>query len=339
MANDNLKKLIQKYRDEVDDYLGSVIGLYAFAESACWDETNKKRKTTSQYSIPHKFSDGEKDLTPDSAIQTDQDNGIIAEMKKHFNNEKENQFDQIKKYDTDLKGWWTTNGNISSHDLVLLCHLFSSVAAKDAYENWLNQKNLFKRNFAIVEFSYQDSGQKQNFVLRRMDGGKLSDDVHDEALRKTKIITPKVVENLFSKYKFYDADPPLFHTLILIYNYILPLLINQEDFEEINSKGKKSIETDAETIRNMLQDQFMPEDHYMTLPKLRWVVEALNFLVDIKLAAKLNGNKYNIIIGAPSKKDLYEYFVSKLLTSKKLKGKNRAVPGGQQELFNDSNGQ
>jgi hypothetical protein len=335
-ADKDLQKETQKQRDSIDDYLGSVMGLYAFAESACWDNINRQRKKDSKYSVPHIFSSEDKKITPDLAVQVDKNYGIVAEMKKHFNEKKEDQFEQIKKYDVILNGWWSDDGKISNHDIVLLSHLFSSIGAKDTYEEWVKQGNGFERNFSIVEFSYQDSGQKQNFVLRRMDGGKLSDSEHDENLRKTKIIPPQIVETLLSKYKFYDADPPLFHTLLLIYNAILPLLVKQEEFEEATGKKKKVVEISAEKIREMLQKQFLPADHLMTLPKLKWVLDALDFLEKIGVAIKLDKKKgiYKITIQPPPRKDLIEYFTSKMLSLKKAENKKTSAPNGQQDLFN-----
>lgn len=337
MSDKELQKLTQQRKDLTDDYLGSVMGLYAFAESACWDEINRCRKIGSQYSIPYKFSNGCNEQTPDSGIQISQDYGIVAEMKKHFNEESGNQFEQIKKYDADLTGWWTKDGKIKNHDLVLLCHTISSINAKDSYDDWIANGNSFTKNFSIVEFSYLDTGQKQNLFLRRMDNGKLSDEVHDDALRKGKVISPKIIEKVFSKYKFYDPEPPLFHTLLLIYNSILPILIRQEEFEEVTEKRKKTVETSAILIRDMLQEQFLPKNHYMTLPKLKWVIDALDFLVDIKLAAKLENKKYRITIQAPTRKDLYEYFIEKMISIKKSKDKIKNNANAQQELFDDVN--
>lgn len=329
--NAEIEKLAQQQRNEIDDYLGSIVGLYAFAESACWDESSRAKRKESQYSIPYKFKINEKEITPDSAIQLDSDYGIVSEMKKHFNESKPNQFEQLKKYDNDLEGWWTENKKIKTHDLVLLCHMFSSIGAVDNYKNWENEGNNFDRNFAIIEFSYMDSGQKQNFVLRRL-YGQLTDKEHDEALRKTKIIPPQIVERLFGKYKFYDVDPPLFHVPILIFNYVLPLLVVQEEFEENSGRQKRIVKVDVDTVKRILQEQFLPLNHYLSLPKTKWVISALDFLVSISLGVRLDEKNYQLILQAPTRKDLCEYFSSKLISKQNSK---QSVSTIQPDLFSN----
>ena len=223
------KELENEIRDQkglVDDYLGSVMGLYAFAESACWDEQTRSRLPSSEISIPRTMSYTENgevaNLTPDAVVQVTKDYGVVAEMKKHYNSsEKTIYIDQVKKYDRDLLGWWTESEQIGKHDLVLLTHYFSSTHATDAYRLWLTEGNSFQRKFAIIEFSHSDAAQ-QYFVLKRV-VGELSDKDHDEQLRQGKKIPESIINEVISKYKFYDGQPPLMHMLILTYCYTLPL--------------------------------------------------------------------------------------------------------------------
>lgn len=70
MPAKNLTKEIQEERDRIDDYLASVKGLYAFAESVCWDDQERLRLPDSKIGIPRKMNFGfGKDLTPDAVIQ------------------------------------------------------------------------------------------------------------------------------------------------------------------------------------------------------------------------------------------------------------------------------
>ena len=222
-----LEAEVQRHRNLIDDYEQSVRGLYAFASSACWDEALESIRPESEISIPRTMTplrkekdEAEKDggdkpeaqaappnVTPDGVIQITEDYGVVAEMRKHFREGDHEKYDQIKKYDQNLAGWWTSDKLIPVHDLVLLTHTFSSVDAKDAYEYWKKLDNSFDRKFAIVEFSHSQQGQNW-FLLRRVEGGELSDPIHDEALRRGKKIADQYLILLTSKYKFYDDDPP-----------------------------------------------------------------------------------------------------------------------------------
>jgi hypothetical protein len=262
-----------------------------------------------------KPADGGPNLTPDCVVQVSSEYGIVSEMKKHYKDDDLRPLRQIKKYDQDLIGWWTPSERIATHDLVLLTHYFSSTSAQDAFTLWLDNNDPYKRKFAIVEFSYSDQGQSY-FVLRRVTGS-LSDPAHDERLRRGVKIPETVFIEITSRYKFYDAKPPLIHMLVLLQDYIFPTLLSEDQYDEGFVESSKGIEVTVEDIRERLQEQFCDtrqEVRQPALPKASWVREALDTLVEMDLGRETDEeNRYMVYLRKPPAKDSVSYFTGKLL--------------------------
>lgn len=345
MPNESLS--LQGHRDLFDNYKHSVLGLYAFAQSACWDGAARSIRNGSCYGIPRKMThpgEGEKPatriVTPDAVVQASPAGGIVAEMKKHFPATVPVQpFEQIKKqYDAPLLGWWTSDESIPNHDLVLLTHVMSSVNAVDAYREWCKAGNSFSRSFAIVEFGLMQTGQLW-FMLRRVEGS-LSDAAHDEALRRSKNIPPDVMLDLFKRYKFMDSEPPLMYMLVTVFNYILPLFRTEEEFERASGGRHPTVEVTATQVRNKLEEQFCPpkvDSRQFTLPRIDWVHRTLEAFVRIGIATRIPGppRKYRISLKKPRVRDVMEYFAAKLLKAEE-KERKKAAPPAQGDLFSSS---
>lgn len=323
MTDEELQKEVQKHKDDIDDYYSSVLGLFAFAESACWDDEKRERTQGTQICIPRTMTkildDGDLNITPDSVIQISNEYGVVAEMKKHFNEFDHSCFEQMEKYDDNLVGWWTENEKIDSHDLVLLTHYFSSTDAIDAFKSWCEGGNSFKRPFAIVEFTWSEGGQRY-FSLKKIEGS-ISDSLHDEHLRKGKPIPEKIIIEGISNYKFYDADPPLIHMLQLIYDQTLTSFPEESEFDPVDGKQYPVISVSIKEVRDKMHELFVPEQHterQPKLPKKKWVKDALEMMVKIQIAEKdtQNPDRYKIML-KKRKKDTIEYFVHKI--SKKNK--------------------
>jgi hypothetical protein len=281
--------------------------------------------------------DQSKEVTPDAVVQVNNTYGIVVEMKKHFDREKLKHFDQVKKYDADLVGWWTQNERLATNDLVLMTHYISKTAATDAYNEWMSNGNSYVRPFAIICFNYS-TGSKEYFTLERAIGS-LSDKIHDEDLRKVKAIPNDIIKKIISKYKFYDAPPPAIHTMVLLLDYVLPTLPKEAEFDK--NSGQQS--TRVQLTLDEAQDQLshlcpQPTDSRDTkLPRREWVEVGLESLVECGIGEKVAGNppKYVLrLLTAHRRKDTKEFLVERFML--KLKSDLSAGPGGgsnQGELF------
>jgi len=322
---------IKSINAEYDDYLQTVAGLYAFCKSAIWDEANKKPRDKSTLKIPGKvYKAGDKDknaLTPDGLVIINDNYAVVCEMKKHFQLGKTSHFDQLKKYDTPLVDFWE-NKNIPNHDLVLLTHYFSKTAASDAFNEW-NKINKYERAMAIVEFSY--STQVKTYFTLAITTGRLSDQTHNEALRAVKKINDEHVSELLSKYKFYDGQPPLLYTMEVIYDYLLPLCINENEQLIAPSQG---FSFTSNQVRDYLQKLCIPQNENKqgnTLPKISWVKAALDKFVEIGLGKK-TGDEYILQLRTNSKDDT-KSFLGKLIFKKEIEKKKKTKTSNQIDIF------
>lgn len=333
---DRLVEEVKKARGLIDDYLGSVRGLYAFAEAACFDAAAKQRVGGSNYSIPRTMtlaSGGV--ITPDGVVQPRANYGIVAEMKKHFRDgDDDGYIDQVKKYDQDLTGWWTKGEKLTPHDLVLLTNILSTTNATDALEKWKKGGKSFTRPFAIVEYTYTDGAQRY-FLLRRM-AGALSDRTFDEALRRGKPVPDSVMVMLFAQCKLCDAKPPLMHMLVLLYMETVPLFVTEKDFESTTGRLRRHVTVTVAEVRDKMEEQFNPQvkgTRQPTLPKKEWVREALDALEDMELAKRDGREKFHIRVQRPPQKDALQWLVAKWLKAQDRKsGAKRPKDKAQVEL-------
>lgn len=334
---DKLAAEVKRERGLIDDYMGSVRGLYAFAEAACFDDATRQRVPGSQYSIPRSMDTvaGGPTLTPDGVVQPRIDYGIVTEMKKHYPDGDDGYIEQVKKYDQDLVGWWTKDEALTPHDLVLLTHMFSTTNANDAFEKWKSGARTFTRPFAIVEYGYVESMPQQYFMLRRM-AGALSDKSYDEALRHGKMIPDAIAVELFARCKLYDAKPPLMHMLVLVYMETMNLFVPREEFEAATGRLRKTVTVTVAEVREKMEEQFCPHLEGVRqprLPKKEWVREALEALQDMELAKREARDRYHVLIARPGRKDALTWLVARWMKAQDRKAGRAARDEAQGELF------
>lgn len=86
------------------------------------------------------------------------------------------------------------------------------------------------------------------------------------------------------------------HMLLLIHDYIIPLLQPEVEFEKETGGKFPSVNVSAEELRDKLAEQFCPpvEDRrFFSLPRLAWVRTAVDQLVRIGLATRLPASAAN----------------------------------------------
>lgn len=327
MIDKELERFVQSLKDEYDDYNQSVEGLYVFASVVRYDPKTDNYCVGSRMKIPSKFyvkdDPQKKAITPDGVMQRSENEAIIAEMKKHFNDDEGEDFDQIKKYDKNMIDFWTED-ELPNHDLVLLTHYTSGPRALDAYKTWQLSKN-YARNFAIVVFNSTALG---NFYYTlELKEGVLSNKELTEELRKILRIPNRVFMEIKSKYKFYDSRPPIIYTMQVIYDQLLPTLF---DDSKTDLLAKGHFEISIKEIRELLQELYNSSEsnhQQNTIPKLEWIKEALDKFVDIELAKKIGDHKYLIKISR-SKEDTKDFLAKRIykFENKKRVAKSKSDP-------------
>jgi hypothetical protein len=330
---------VKTNRDAIDDYLGSIYGLRAFITSALWDSAARRQRPEGKSSTQRRMTlvrgETPKEVTPDGVVQVHAEYGIVVEMKKHFAPDQLDHLEQVKKYDEPMQGWWTGLGTIPRHDLVLLVHYFSKTRAVDALAKWKASGNSFSHPFAIVCFTHSQGGQEY-FALERA-AGSLSDTQHDEALRNVRPIPNRVLKEILSGYKFYDAPPPVMHTMILLMDYIVPTIVREEVYDQVKGTRRHYVEMTVNEAQEELGKYCQPptDSRDAKLPRREWVEEALESLVSCKVAERIAGQRAKYRIGvstSPKKRDTLNFLAERLF---RKKGKPEAPMGDgfQDELF------
>lgn len=311
----SLDRVLTQHRSDIDDYLGTVRALYAFAISACWDESARSMRSGARWSIPRRMDvipeeedAPRKTITPDAVVQISDAYGVVAEAKKNFSSHDEAEvLEQLSRYDQDLYGWWTATEKMDRHDLALLTHMSTSVYAREAYERWIEDEE-FERPLAVVEFAYHEMSRV--WLMLRKVAGAVSDPEHDEALRRGKNIDGGLLLKLFDKWKFLDQKPPVIHTMLLIHDYVLPTMVAEREFDPRSGARVPVAEATVDQIRGALARQFCePTDdpRSFKLPKRSWVTEAVEEFRKAGLAAPLLDDRYRFPLKKPLKKDTLEY--------------------------------
>ena len=132
MSKKDIEDAIKRIEEKVDDYNQTLEALVGFSHVLRWDDQKEDFKPNSYRFIARRMDTSEVIrivpkivVTPDLVIQLDENYGIVSEVKKSFPRDKElwiGNFNQIQKYDDDLKGWKTSTEKIKNIDIILLTH-------------------------------------------------------------------------------------------------------------------------------------------------------------------------------------------------------------------------
>lgn len=284
-------------RRDVDNYEQTIGALLAIAQHVGYAHSVKswfgrKFHTSNQNRVSPNT-----DVRPDLSVQFDDTYGIVVEAKKNFSryDDYDDGITQAKKYDDLLKGWNTANELIAKHDIVLLTELLRGVQL----EEYLNRRRAEfdpNRNIIIVEFNRTEE-VNTFFELRRRQAVTFSLPKLDE---KFKIGFGVRIEHLlplgFSEIKFYDAEPPVAHTLQVIWDNILSEIPTEEDYRKAGGKRKIEIVITIDELCEKLK-QFAPKQDGIRLPEIpkkEWIERAMKTLVEIKLAKQFRNSQRRI---------------------------------------------
>lgn len=301
---------IQKLLEKIDDYNETITAIICISHVLRWDNQGSFRSNT-YFFIARRMDTSENNrinpeavVTPDLIIQIDENYGIICELKRSFPRNRdywENDFNQLLKYDDDLKGWRTDNEYIEISDLVLLTHNRMKVYVSDYLENRINIKQdlFFNKNFAVIAY-YRVDQQKSWMYLEKSYGALTNQDL-DERFR---VLLPVPLEKVLplNPIKFYDEKPELPYIMNILWVHILNQYPQREEFMEAEG-GKKiiTINVNIDELTERLNRQYSPfinENNHrqQKIPKISWVREAMEMFVRLKYAYKERSSDDNYIV-------------------------------------------
>lgn len=254
------------------------------------------------------------EITPDVVVEEIRENGynLIIEIKADLPRDKEHWkdvSDQLMKYDDCLTGWESKNQRL--HDIMLITNPNRTFD----FNEHLNSNNIrYDRNFSLIDCN--PIYQAKEFIMFKKFYGKISDSKLDNKLSRADSIPRLRIINKISQMKFYDSEPPIIYTMMIIWDHIV-----KKNFEpqNMNFKNNRIIEVSM-SVGKTKEDlsRFTPVTNPNCIETV-WIRKAFKGFEEIGLATKLDvdGNNFKIKY-TKVKGSLLEWFL-KLIKESKVK--------------------
>jgi hypothetical protein len=188
---------------------------------------------------------------------------------------------------------------------------------KKYFEDKKGKEITFRKNFVIVEFNRNDQA-KPYFFFRKEHGDIKFCDVINKRLDAGVAVPMPALMLHYEKVKLYDSKPPLPYLLHLIWESVVMFKAsNEERFSSMRANGRMPVSVTVDEIVNTLHKDYSFKpinsengDHQPQIPCKSWVVEAVNALVEFKLAKCTNPKDGEYIVYFKKFKETKKEFIS-----------------------------
>ena len=344
--NDEIDNLIEKFNKEIDNYSTMLDVLKLFGHKMCCPPGSiEPKEGTVCWCGRRMTTSTNTEITPDLVIKLEKLFGTIAEFKSSLPQQKEywkKDFDQMLRYDDDLKGWNEDDDEQVTHDLILLVPENLRVVVEDYITKKVDDGDIvFERHFAAVSYHREDKAKTFYFFCRFY--GQISNPEKDEELRKIAQVPSDGILPLYN-YFFCDEKPPLPYTMSNVWDQLGCYIDHDALVEKYDINivfGADQLINDiraanSPVIIDMSQAALNSEDdpRNPSLPKAKWIREAVDQLVKLKYFEKYEGNaKYSIPLRKYSRvRDALEVFKKKIAKAE-VKSKIPKKSGPEQLLL------
>ncbi|MGV8080765.1 MAG: hypothetical protein AB2L22_12015 [Syntrophales bacterium] len=331
-------------RDQIDDYKDSIFAIIGFANLFRYDDSRKRMRDDLllcqgrrlRTSLSNRLSP-DNEVTPDLCLCDSRRKGIIGEVKRSFPLDQDqwiDDFNQLMRYDDELKQWMTDDGTVDDHEIVLLPEQSRSRAIIRYYENEKGNAISFTKNFVIVQFNRSD--QAKSFFFFRKEYGDFVNypEINSRLEDGVKVPLEKLMLH-YEKIKLYDAQPPPIYLMQLIWENIVMFRASMN--EKFRSSRRIDVELSIDEIVNELRDNYTfnsvnanNHSYQPDIPHRSWIIESVDLFVRFGLAKWNDAAKTGCVIYFKKFKNILEDFI-KLYEEKCLKGHKETQ---QMELFN-----
>jgi hypothetical protein len=302
----------ESIRRKAEDYATSVHALLSFAACVVHDGTSLLSGST--FGIGRRMTKTTGDeVTPDLVAQKSGAYGVVAEIKKSLPADREKwsrTVSQLRKYDDDLTGWWTSGERLEQSDTIALISQERGRAfARVLSESKAAAAESVGEHTAVVEFNR--SPEVDTFIFFRLESGIIRDSELAAKLDEGKKIPLDRVLRTFPSIAFYDARPPVEMLLSLLWTDIfLPMSVGRDRDEKIKAIP---LEVNVSDLTEELQKAFgsgaLSKDHRSAeFPKKAWIADAMDTLVQIRLAAARKAREEYTVFFRIFKEDVLERF-------------------------------
>jgi len=331
MSENEIEEKVNRTIEKIDNYIQTLEAIIAFSHVLIWDDNRGDFRSNSYRFIARKMNTSENnrikpnnEITPDLVVQLNETYGIVGEAKKSFPKNRilwRRNFTQLQKYDDDLKGWKTSNELITNSDIVLLTHNKIKVEVSDYIQDKVtNHEILFDRKFSAI--SFHRTLETKIFLTLEKFYGDLSDAVLNERFRRiVGVPLHKIIP--LSNIKFYDDKPELPYIMEILWNKIFSQYPKMEDFMESGGIKIITINVNIDNLTQKLREQFTDykegDNRQPELPKARWVKKAMDMLVKLKYAEKVDAEGNNYTVKYKRIKNTLQRFTREIYKSRKKK--------------------
>lgn len=325
-----IEEYVKQKREEADSYHRTVQAIIAFDSAIRYDD-NAGDYLLNSFFFPGRkltkiYDDERRDVRPDIVIQLSNEYGIIAEAKITASAQQDfdNAHEQINKYDDDLTGWKTNNERIALHDLSLLVDNFKKGIAKRYFES-----RDFQRKFNIIACA-RISQSKEFYKIEKYYGEFSDSRIENKLIDPVPVQLEKIVGTI-SKVKFYDVEPPIEHTMNVLWMHVFNEF-SQREADETKKEISISCTESTELLREKYS--FPQEDaRQPKIPKKDWIRTALDAFIDIGYVKRdiSDRDKYTVKYSYPKKENMIDVFSRKYYEAQ-LKAKKKEAEGKQLEM-------
>jgi hypothetical protein len=338
------------FQEQIDDYKDSIWAIIGFVNLFRFDDKAKKMRSDVKISQGRRMKTSKSnkinpnsEVTPDFCIGFSNNKGIVGEVKKSFPANQDHwmdDFKQLMSYDDNFLNWLTASGKIDDHEIVLLPEQSRSRQVKKYFEERNGKEITFKKNFVLVEFNRNDQANKFFFFRKEYGAFQYFNDANDRLELGVQVPLDRLMVH-YEKIKLYDSKPPLPYLLHLIWENVILLRASEEKgFKELHRNSKLPIDIRVNQIIDELHENYsfksMNSDngsHQPKVPLKSWVKEAINALVNFKLAKWKDEANGECQIYFKKFRDTLKTFIDFCVENKLGLGKDE----GQMKLFDTNN--
>jgi len=318
--------------DKVKDYEQTVDAILAFASFVVHDGISQR--PNSQFGFGRRMKTSPKNLetpsteiTPDLVAQKSKNFGIVAEAKKSLDQDASNWIQhvkQLRKYDDNLKGWWTGDEMINTSNVVMLIHQSRGRLFRDFLEKCKNEDpNSVGPKTSVIEFN--ESPETEPYYFFRIEYGKVQNSELMQSLYEGRQIPLERVKQSFSNIQYYDAEPPLPLLLMRLWTDYLPSKLDEGEYDE--QKKAMLLKVSVNDVTDELQKAFgskalHKDDRSGEFPTQKWIKKAFDQLASYNLAKRSSENDEYFIFFKTLRGDVLERFIQ----YESKKGKDEPSP-------------
>lgn len=294
---------INRIRDEINNYEVTVRALQAFIDFVARQDGRAVEDTPHSLGRRMKTSptnaiQPNTEITPDGVVQRSDELGYVLEAKASLPRDQDawgSDIDQIRKYDDDLIGWWTSTELVRESDVVWLVSIpLGTQLVEYVKQTALEEDWQFRGRVCFVEFSHVRRRTEYIYLLTR--GGQIEDHDFAQRLQNGQLVSLERLIAYPGFRSFYDSEPPLEYLMVTLWHGIFTEKAPNAQFDE--PRRRRLVRLNLPELVDEVQALYGSagaEPRERQYPRRAWIKSALDAFVQLGLAEQNNSEEYTIL--------------------------------------------